>query len=83
MTAGNYTMCVSGYSDKSLLGQIFTNETKLFFDSKQISMFIQTNKPYYNQRQTGRQVVTGGRQVVTGSRQMVTSVMLGVYFSAN
>ena len=37
-----------------LEGLIFTNETKLFVNTKQISLFIQTNKPYYNQNQKGR-----------------------------
>ena len=54
MAPGNYTIRVSGFSNMQLEGLIFTNETKLFVNTKQISLFIQTNKPYYNQNQKGR-----------------------------
>ena len=54
MAPGNYTIRVSGFSNMQLEGLIFTNETKLFVNTKQISLFIQTNKPYYNQNQEGR-----------------------------
>ena len=54
MTPGNYTLRVSGYSDPSLQGQIFSNDTELFFDDKEISLFIQLSRPFYRQGQTGR-----------------------------
>lgn len=53
MTPGNYTLRMAGYSDASQLGQIFTNDTELFFDSKEVSVFIQLSKPFYRQGQTG------------------------------
>ena len=36
-------------------GNLFENETKIMFDTKQASMFIQTNKPLYKQGQTGNE----------------------------
>ena len=54
MEHGNYTIRVSGFSDPALAGLIFTNETKIFFDSKQVSVFIFTAKPWYSQKQTGK-----------------------------
>lgn len=53
MAPGNYSLRVAGYSDPNLEGQIFLNDTELFFDGKQISLFIQTSKPFYKQGQTG------------------------------
>ena len=53
MSAGNYSLLVSGYSDPSLAGQIFSNETELFYESKQVAVFITTSKPYYNKGETG------------------------------
>lgn len=53
MDPGNYTLRVAGYSDPNLLGQIFTNDTELFFDGKEVSVFIQLSKPFYRQGQTG------------------------------
>ena len=53
MSAGNYSLLVSGYSDPSLAGQIFSNETELFYESKQVAVFITTSKPYYNRGETG------------------------------
>ena len=57
MRSGNYTLRVSAYSDPKLQGLIFVNETKLFFNSKQIPLFIFTPKPFYFQGQTG-EVIT-------------------------
>lgn len=57
MAPGNYTLRVAGYSDASLLGQIFTNDTELFFDGKEVSVFIQLSKPFYRQGQTGESKV--------------------------
>ncbi|XP_067938571.1 CD109 antigen-like [Watersipora subatra] len=54
MAHGNYSMKVSGFSDPSLEGLIFANETSLAFDSKQVSVFIFTAKPWYSQRQVVR-----------------------------
>lgn len=53
MSPGNYTLRVAGYSDPALEGQIFSNDTELFFDTKQVSVFIQLSKPFYRQGQTG------------------------------
>ena len=53
MADGNYTLRVTGYSEPSLEGLIFANETKLYFHSKQVSVFIFTAKPWYSQGQTG------------------------------
>lgn len=54
MAPGNYSLRVAGYSDPNFEGQIFTNDTELFFDGKQISVFIQTSKPFYKQGQSGK-----------------------------
>ena len=53
MSPGNYTLRVAGYSDPALEGQIFSNDTELFFDTKQVSVFIQLSKPFYRQGHTG------------------------------
>ena len=50
---GNYTMYVSGTTNGYLGGKIFENETALSFQSKQASIFIQTDKVVYNRLQTG------------------------------
>lgn len=57
MSPGNYTLRVAGYSDPSLEGQIFSNDTELFFDTKQLSVFIQLSKPFYRQGQTGKIII--------------------------
>ncbi len=49
---GNYTLKIEGSTLGSNTGNIFENETKIMFSSKQASMFIQTNKPLYKQGQT-------------------------------
>ena len=54
MTPGNYSIKVSGYSDVSLSGLVFTNETELFYENKQVSVFILTSKPFYNRGETGK-----------------------------
>jgi len=54
MSPGNYTIRVAGFSDRALQGQIFSNDTEIFFDGKQVSTFIQTSKPFYRQGQTVR-----------------------------
>ncbi|XP_067945401.1 CD109 antigen-like [Watersipora subatra] len=48
MSEGNYSLVVAGYSDADLFGQIFINETEIFYDNKQVSVFIITSKPFYN-----------------------------------
>ena len=50
---GNYTLRVEGSINGGLSGNVFENETDIFFDSKQVSLFIQTNKPLYKQGQKG------------------------------
>lgn len=50
---GNYTLRVEGTTDTGLGGYIFENETELIFDTKQCSLFIQVNKPFFRQGQTG------------------------------
>ena len=52
-TAGNYTIRVEGTQNGGMSGKIFENETDIFFDTKQVSMFITTNKFIYCQGQTG------------------------------
>jgi len=47
-------MRVAGFSDTDLQGQIFSNDTELFYDGKQLSVFIQISKPFYKQGQTGK-----------------------------
>ena len=54
--AGNYTLRVEGSINGGLSGNVFENETDIIFDSKQVSLFIQTNKPLYKQGQTGTEV---------------------------
>ncbi|XP_067941196.1 CD109 antigen-like [Watersipora subatra] len=54
MLHGNYSIKVSGFSDPRLKGLIFTNETGLSFDSKQVSVFIFPAKPWYSQKQIVR-----------------------------
>merc|ERR1712226_1316488 len=51
-TAGNYTVRIEGTQNGGMSGKIFENETDIFFDSKQVSMFITTNKYIYCQGQT-------------------------------
>ena len=50
---GNYTLRVEGTLSEGISGNIFVNESALIFDEKQVSVFIQTNKPLYRQGQTG------------------------------
>ena len=50
---GNYTLRIEGTLNGGMSGNIFENETKLVFDTKQCSMFITTNKPVYMQGQEG------------------------------
>ncbi|XP_067928326.1 CD109 antigen-like [Watersipora subatra] len=54
MSPGNYTLRVAGYSDSSQIGQIFSNDTELFFNGKEVSVFIQLSRPFYRQGQTVR-----------------------------
>ena len=53
MSPGNYSLIVSGFSDPDLKGQIFSNETELFFDKKQVSVFIIISKPFFNRGELG------------------------------
>lgn len=51
---GNYTMRVEAFNENYYgAGYVFENETDLIFDVKQVSVFIQMNKPIYRQGQTG------------------------------
>ena len=50
---GNYTLRVEGTTLDGMGGAIFENETELIYDSKQVSLFIQVNKPLYRQGQEG------------------------------
>ncbi|CAD5111927.1 DgyrCDS1188 [Dimorphilus gyrociliatus] len=50
---GNYTMRIEAFNEAYYgAGYVFENETDLIFDVKQVSVFIQTNKPIYRQGQT-------------------------------
>ncbi|XP_013420589.1 CD109 antigen isoform X3 [Lingula anatina] len=51
---GNYTMRVEGTVAGGAGGFLFENETEILFDPKQLSIFIQTNRPVYFQTQTVR-----------------------------
>ena len=51
--AGNYTMQVLGSTEGA--GFLFQNDTKLDFQAKSVSMFIQTDKFLYNKRQRSEQ----------------------------
>lgn len=51
MYAANYTLRVNGFSNGSPNGLVFQNDTILFFDIKQVSVFIQTSRPLYHQGQ--------------------------------
>lgn len=55
--AGNYTLKVEGTLEGGISGNVFVNETDLVFDMKQVSVFIQTNKPLYCQGQKGKMIV--------------------------
>ncbi|XP_067945402.1 CD109 antigen-like [Watersipora subatra] len=52
MTSGNYSLVIAAYSDSLLLGLIFRNETELFYENKQVSVFITTSKPFYRRGET-------------------------------
>ncbi|CAH1780995.1 unnamed protein product [Owenia fusiformis] len=45
---GNYTLYVEGKSMSGVGGSLFYNETSLIFDTKQVSVFMETDKPVYN-----------------------------------
>lgn len=52
--AGNYSLKVEGSATvQGFSGNLFENETDIYFSQKQLSVFIQTNKPIYKQGQTG------------------------------
>jgi len=55
-TPGNYSIRLEGMQKTSVManptGFIFENETELIFSTKQLSLFIETNKPMYMQGQT-------------------------------
>ena len=51
---GNYTIRVEGTTLDGMGGAIFDNETDLFFDSRQVALFVQINKPFYRQGQLGK-----------------------------
>jgi len=62
--AGNYTLRLEGsVNEATSAGYIFENETKLIFDSKQVSIFIEISKGLYMQGQEGEH--TKGRGVHT------------------
>lgn len=48
---GNYSLRVEGSVNEGIGGLIFENETRLVFDAKQTSIFIQTSKAMYRQGQ--------------------------------
>ncbi|CAH1784973.1 unnamed protein product [Owenia fusiformis] len=48
VTQGNYSLRIEGKYEDGVGGPVFYNETSLIFDTKQISVFIQTDKVYYN-----------------------------------
>ena len=49
--SGNYTLRVRGSTLSVLGGILFENETRLEFEAKHVSLFIQTDKYLYNRRQ--------------------------------
>lgn len=50
-------MRVEGSVNEGIGGLIFENETRLVFDAKQTSIFIQTSKAMYRQGQKGNFVM--------------------------
>ncbi|CAH1797576.1 unnamed protein product [Owenia fusiformis] len=48
---GNYTLRVEGTANGAP-GPVFFNETELLFDQKQVSVFIQLNKPFFRNGMT-------------------------------
>ncbi|CAH1784985.1 unnamed protein product [Owenia fusiformis] len=48
LVPGNYSLYVEGKHKDGVGGTIFHNETSLIFDTKQISVFIETDKMIYN-----------------------------------
>ena len=54
--SGNYTLRIVGTTDTSITGILFENETKLEFEAKHVSIFIQTDKYLYNKRHWGKLV---------------------------
>jgi hypothetical protein len=50
---GSYTIKIEGMLNGGEGGYAFYNETKIDFDAKQASVFIQLSKPIYKQGQTG------------------------------
>jgi len=48
---GNYTLRLEGQEIEGVAGFIFENETALEFGTKQVSVYVQTNKPLYRQGQ--------------------------------
>ena len=51
---GNYTLRVDGSQNGGeRYGFLFENETVLMFHPKRVSVFIQTDKAFYQKRETG------------------------------
>ena len=54
-TSGNYTLRVRGSTDAMFGGGVlFENETRLEFEAKHVSVFIQTDKYFYHRKQWGK-----------------------------
>ncbi len=52
---GKYKLRIEGTeAEIGVAGYLFENETSLIFDTKQLSVFIQLNKPFYKQGQRSR-----------------------------
>lgn len=50
---GEYKLKVDGLFNNVLGGVSFTNETKLIFSQRSMTIFVQLDKPVYKQGETG------------------------------
>ena len=51
---GNYTLLVEGSVDQKMAMPVFSNETKLIFHPKHVSVFIFTDQRVYQKKSTGK-----------------------------
>ncbi len=52
--AGNYSLRVEGSSSNIGYGNLFENETDILFHPKQVSVFIQLSRPFFQKKFTGK-----------------------------
>lgn len=76
---GDYKLKVEGLFDGVIGGYAFTNETRLNFSQRSMTIFIQTDKPIYKQSDIGKSIFVMDMSYV---QELVKNVG-GVFFNTN